>query len=387
MNKTLLAILSLALVFLVACGPAQDTAEHMDTDEPAEPMNAAEDTVTFGAIFPLTGDGAAYGEPISQQMMLAVDEINKAGGINGKMIAINLEDGKCNPKDGTTAANKLVNVDHVSVIFGGACSGETLGAASITEPAGVILISPSATSPDVTNAGDYVFRLAPSDAYAAKIAAERALEMGFKRAATIHETTDYAQGLQKVFAENFKAGGGKIVAAESFATEDSDFRTQILKIKNTNPDAIYVAPQTPAKGILAVKQIKEQGLDQQLFTAELLIGRDVAQENAEDFEGMIGVEADFDEDGELASAALGAYKAKYGEPPWAFYQSAMRDAVHLIADIVAEHSTDGDAIRDALYATDGWQGAIGPVTIDENGDPVLAFRTMKIVNGDVVRTE
>jgi len=379
MNKTQIAILSMLLILVVACAPAPETSEA----EPSDSEDSAAEKIVMGAMLPLTGDAAAYGEPLSRQLMLAVDEINEAGGIDGAMIEIRLEDSKCTPKDGANAANKLINVDGVKVIFGGACSGETLGAAPIAEEAGVLIISPSATSPDVTTAGDYVFRTAPSDAFAAKVAADKAIEMGFTKAATIHETTDYAQGLQKVFVESFEAGGGKVVVKESFSSEDSDFKTQVLKIKDAEPDVIYVAPQTPAKGILVVKQIKEQGLEQQLFTAELLIGRDVAKENAE-LESIIGVEADFDDQGGIASEVLAAYAEEHGDAPWPFYQSAMRDAVYVVADAIGEHGYDADAIKNALYATKDWEGAVGMLTFDANGDPVLSFRTMKVAQGEVI---
>lgn len=383
--RKLLVILSLLLV-LAACAPEPVEPEMADEPEMPEEPEMGE-TIVMGAVMPLSGDAASYGEPISQQLMLAVDNINEAGGIDGKMLEIKLEDGKCNPKDASTAATKLIDVDGVKVIFGGVCSGETLGMAPIAEQNEVVLISPSATSPDITDAGDYVFRTAPSDAYAAKVAAEKAIEMGFMKAAILHETTDYAQGLQRTFETVFEESGGEIAAVESFSTEDTDLRTQALKIKNTNADAVYVVPQTPAKGALAVKQLQEQGVEAQLFTAELLIGRDVAKENAELFEGMIGVEAAFDDEGGIASEVLAEYQSEYGEPPWPFYQAAVRDAVYVVADAVREHGYDATAIKDALYATENWEGAVGDLTFDENGDPILSFRVMEIVSGDVIEVK
>lgn len=377
MNKTLIGILGIMLVFLVACAPAQETKAE-------EKAPVAPEKITLGAMFPLSGDGAAYGEPISRQMMLAVDEINAAGGINGAMIEIKLEDSKCNPKDGATAASKLIDVDKVKVIFGGACSGETLGAAPIAEQAKVIIISPSATSPDITKSGDYIFRTAPSDAYAGKVAAEKALAMGFKKAAILHENTDYAQGLKKVFEKEFTAANGEVVAIESYNPDTTDFKTQVLKIARERPDVIYVVPQSPAKGVLAIKQIKEQGLRQQLITAEVLIGRDVVKEHGMEMEGLIGVEAKFDENGTIASAALKAYEAKNGAPPWPFYQAAMRDAVYLIANAVTKDGLDTDKIKTDLYATKDWEGAIGKLTIDENGDPILDYSVKQIAQGQLV---
>ncbi len=370
MNKFSIGILSL-LIILIACAPTQE----MKKEETGK--------IVLGAMLPLTGDGAAYGEPISRQLMLAVDEINAAGGIDGKMIEIKLEDSKCNPKDGATAASKLIDVDGVKVIFGGACSGETLGAIPIAEQAKVIIISPSATSPKITNAGDYIFRTAPSDAYAGKVAAEKALAMGFRKAAIINENGDYPQGLKDTFATVFSKGG-QVVAAESYNPDDTDFKTQILKIKDAKPDVIYVVPQAPPKGVLLIKQLKEQGVAQQLMTAEVLIGRDVVKEHGTDMEGLLGVEAKFDEKGTIASKILDAYRAKYGEPPFPFYQAAIRDAVYLVVNAIKEHGLDTEKIKEELYATKDWEGAIGKLSIDENGEPILDFSIKQVKNGRLV---
>lgn len=390
-NKWLIGILGALLVLLVACAPAQEAApaeEAMD-DMPEEAAEKEMDgePIVMGAIFPLSGDGAAYGEPFSRQLMLAVDEVNGNGGIGGKQVEIKLEDGKCTPKDAATAATKLVNVDKVKVIFGGACSGETLGAAPITEEAQVILFSPSATSPDVTEAGDYVFRTAPSDAFAGGVAAEKAIKMGFEKAAIIHETTDYAQGLKSVFEGTFKEKGGEIVMVESFATEEADFKTRILKVKNANPDVVYIVPQTPAKGVLLIKQLREQGVEQPLLTGEVLMGRDVVEENGEAMEGLIGVEPAFDESNPLAKEAMDAYRAEYGEPAFPFFQAATRDAFYLVADTIEAGGYDADAIKEELNAVENWQGAIGEITFDENGDPVLAFSVKQVQNGTLVELE
>ena len=385
MNTKPLSFCLIVILILVISGCTQK--ENIPSSTPSstsESTPGESQEIVLGAMFPLTGDGAAYGEPLSQQLMLSVDEINAAGGIQGKKIKLVLEDSKCTPKDGSNAANKLVNVDKVKVIFGGACSGETLGAAPIAEQNHVIIISPAATSPDLTKAGDYIFRTAPSDAYAGKVAAEKALALGFKKAAIINENTDYAQGLRKVFDKVFTDKGGVVASKESYNPEETDFKTQILKIKEAKPDVIYVVPQTPAKGVLLVKQLKEQGVSQQLITAEVLIGRDVVKEHGKDIEGLIGVEAAFNEKGALAAKTLDSFRAKHGEPPWPFYQAATRDAVYLIADAIRDHGLDSDEIKKALYATKDWEGAIGKLTIDENGDPILGYSIKQVKNSGLI---
>ncbi|MAH32934.1 hypothetical protein CL615_00935 [archaeon] len=373
-KKINIVLISLAIIiFLVGCAPVQES-------------KSAVEPIKIGGLFPLSGDGAAYGIPIQRATMIAVNEINAEGGINGRPLNIIFEDAKCNPKDAVTATQKLVSVDKVKVILGGVCSGETLGAAPITEENKIVVISPSSTSPDITNAGDFVFRTAASDAFAGKVAAEVAANnLNAKTAGIISETTDYAQGLRKVFKEEFEKAGGKVVANEVFNPDDTDFRTQILKVKNAEPDVIYLAPQTVPKGVLLSKQIKEAGVEQQLITAEVLIGRNVVAENAPDLEGMIGIEAEFDDKAPKSAAFLAKYLAEAGEEaPFPPFMTAAYDNVNLIADAIRQHGYDSEKIRDYLYNVKDYEGALGKITIDANGDPILEFSVKQVKDGEVV---
>ena len=382
MKKTILTLSVVLIIFLFGCAPTQPgvTVTGVTVTEPTPTVG----TVKLGVMMPLTGDAAAYGNPIFASTQIAVDEINAQGGINGKQIELIVEDSKCNPKDGATAAQKLVNVDKVVAILGGVCSGETLGAAPIAEAAKVIMLSPSSTSPDITNAGDFIFRTAPSDALAGKIAADVAYNtLNARTAAIITETQDYPQGLRRVFKKNFEKLGGTVAIDEAFNSEATDFRTLVLKVKDANPDVIYVVPQAPAKGVLIVKQIKEAGLETQLLTAEGLIGRDVIKENPEDLEGMIGVEAYFDESNPKAIAVLGEYTKRTGEePPFPAFMAAAYDNVYLIKKAM-EQSETPEGMRDFLYSVKDWQGALGKLTIDQNGDPILKYSVQKVTSGKV----
>src|SRR3989344_5132019 len=186
MRKNMMIIVLLALtVILAGCGPS------MGGETQSAPTEKKMTELKLGVLMPMSGDASVYGMPISKAYQMAVDEVNAAGGIAGMQVKLIIEDGKCNPDGGATGTQKLVNVDGVKIVLGGACSGETLAAAPITEAAKVILLSPSATSPKVTTAGDFVFRTSPSDANAGRIAAEKAYGAGYKSAALITETTDY----------------------------------------------------------------------------------------------------------------------------------------------------------------------------------------------------
>ena len=382
MKNKIISILTLLVLILSACA-VQQPAQQVE-QKPVQ----FQGSYKIGVMLPLTGDGAAYGLPEQKGVKIAIEEINAKGGINGRKLEAIYEDSKCNPKDGNAAAQKLVNIDRVKVIVGGACSGETLGASPITEANKVILISPSATNPDVTKAGDFVFRVAPSDAYAGVVASNYAFdELKAKKAALISESTDYAQGLRKVFRENFAKSGGEIAADETYNPEDTDFRTQVTKVKSADPDVIYLVPQAPQKGLLLVKQIKEAGLkQQQLLTAEVIIGqRDMIKENAADFEGLIGVEQKFDDKNPKAAALLAKYRQETKEDAqFPQFVSSSYDIVYLLADAIGRYGYDSEKIRDYLYAVKDYDGAVGKVTIDENGDPIMDYSVKQARNGELV---
>jgi branched-chain amino acid transport system substrate-binding protein len=343
--------------------------------------------IKIGGIEALTGDAAVLGIPQGKAMQLAVDQVNKDGGINGRMLELVSEDGKCDPQAGGTAAQKLVSVDKVAVIVGGSCSGETLAAAAITEPAHVVLISGSATSPKISTAGDYVFRTIPSDALAGKVAATYAYkQLNARKVAVISELTDYAQGLRNVYKDSFTALGGTIVADETYTTGDTDFRTQILKIKQANPDVIYVVPQSPTPGIAIMKQLHENGIKAKLTTAEVLLDRDAIKGAGATLEGVIGVEAGVDyQNNPQAKAYAAAYKAKFNEDPGTFSANAY-DAITLVINAMKANNgkVDTNQIRDYLYNVKNWPGAVGSITMDKNGDPLLGLNVAKITGSNVV---
>ena len=346
--------------------------------------------ITVGVVMPLTGDGASYGIPINRAGDMAVEEINAAGGIAGQQIKVVLEDGKCDGKEATGAAQKLINVDQVKVIMGGVCSSETLAMAPLAEAAKVLVISPGSSSPDITAAGDFIFRTYASDAAAGAVAGEYGYnKMGAKKAAIISETKDYAQGLRKVFKEKFTALGGTIVADETYNTGDTDMRTQILKIKTAAPDLVYLVPQTPAPGVLLLKQLAVSGVTAKRLTAEVLLGRNVVSDNATVMEGLIGIETWFDEKGDLAATMLAKYKTKYGEDPqFPAMMANMYSQFYLLKAAVEAVGLDADKIKDYFYGVKEWSHALGSLTFDANGDPVgLPYSVKQVTGGELKELE
>ncbi|TAL19489.1 hypothetical protein EPN90_03340, partial [Patescibacteria group bacterium] len=370
-------------------GPAVNQPAVPEKKEAPAPAAELQGEVTVGAVLPLTGDGAAYGLPIQKAIQLAVDEVNAVRGAGGKKLVVAYEDGKCDGKEGATAAQKLIGVNKVQAIIGGVCSGETLGFAPIANENKVVVISPSATSPDITTkGGDYVFRFAPSDALAGKVAVGYAKgELQAKRAAVISENSDYAQALRRTFTSAFKLAGGVVAMDEAYNTGVTDFRTQALKIKNAKVDVVYVVPQTPAPGIAIVKALKDKKVTAAILTAEVLIGRDVAKENSEVLEGVVGFEAFYNENSERAARFTQAYKDRYAEDPaFPFFMANAYSEVYLLRDLLEKDGNDGVKMQKTLTTLiKGWAGgALTDVTLDKNGDIEWKSYSVKEIKGGAV---
>ena len=346
-------------------------------------------TIRIGYIGPLTGDAASYGEPISNAIRIATDEINESGGINGREIEVVFEDGKCTGKDAVNAARKLVNVDRVPMIIGGVCSGETLALLPITEQAGVLVLSPSASSPDLTGAGTYFFRNNPSDDRGGSLLADVILRE-HKNVAVISENTDYAQALRKVFKKQFVSGGGTVVADENFAPGTGDFRSILTKVKAVNPDAIFINPQVEIAGGTIVRQLRELGIPSRLYGSNILSGSKAVEIAGEHGEGMIVFDSPgLNPENQKATAFLREYRERYGDLSIEFYLGAAYDAVHILADAVAK--TGGANPSDLRSHLDGlrrFSGVIGTYSFDDNGDMVGVDHVLKKVeNGAVIAAE
>lgn len=355
------------------------------------PIMADQGTIKIGAFLPITGDAAPYGQPIQKGAILAAEDINAHGGINGKRVEIIFEDSKCSGQEAAIVTQKLINIDHVAFILGGACSSEVLAAAPIVNEQHVVLISPGASSPDITaKGGDYVFRVHPSDALAGTAAARYIHDrIGGKRVAIIAENTDYAQALRGVFSRAITQAGGELVVDESYNAGVLDFRTQALKIKAANPDAMYIAPQVPAAGLAIVQALKEQGITQPIFTSDILVGDDIAKTNKTLLEGVIGFDPAFDDQSVGAQSMIIAYKKRFQEDlAYPYLTANGYSTIFLAKDLIARVGDNGIRLQAAAATLTQWSGgALKDISFDQYGDVVWKTYNIKQVKDGKVEKQ
>jgi len=346
-------------------------------------QSASGNTIKIGLIGPMTGDAAVYGEPVQKVILMAADEINAQGGINGKQIQIVTEDGKCNGTDAANAAQKLFNVDGIKAAIGGFCSGEALAALPIAEQAKALLFSTSASSPKLTGASPYFFRDYPSDSFQGKVLADAAYNTKhWKSVAFIQEQTDYATGVYGAFNDDFTALGGK-TTNESFPPNATDFRSILTKLRSQNPNALFIDTQAPAAADRILKQLQELGWKPALLVDDIVPGDPVTMKaDAAVLDGALTAEFGTDPTNPKFQHLVEAYKAKYGtDLPYQGYAQCAYDAVYLLKDGISAVGYDGTALASWSRTIKDWEGASGVITIQPNGDPVSGHRLEVIHNG------
>ena len=331
-----------------------------------------DDVFRIGVMESLTGPGETYGTVLNQSKEMAAAEINDAGGINGKRLELIVEDSKCGAQDAITAYNKLTDVDGVKIILGTSCSGAMLGAAPLAEEDGVVMFSASATSPDIEGAGDYIFRTAINDALLGVDAGNTMWADGIRTLATINESTDYAEGVQKTTVEQFVKRGGQVVAEEKYASDVTDFRTQLTKLFGANPDAVLLAAQSEFTGGTIVKQARELGYEGPFYSEVVPTGTTALEIAGDAATGLKAIIPSPDLETQKGKDFLANFRTRYGYVTLPWFIGSAYDDVHIAAECLSrtDDDQDADGFRDCLYDIT-WNGTIGDgYSFDENGEVV-----------------
>src|SRR4030095_5271185 len=218
--------------------------------------------IVIGEFGSLTGTTATCGTATKNGIDIAVDEVNKAGGLLGKKVRVIVEDDQGKPEEAQTVVTKLINKDQVVAVLGEVASSRTMAAAPVAQQNGIPLITPSSTNPKVTEIGDYIFRVCFIDPFQGFVIAKFATNtLKVKNAAVLRDIkNDYSVGLADFITDNFKKMGGNIVANESYSEGDTDFSAQLTSIKSKNPDAVFLPGYYTEVG-LVVRQAKKIGLN------------------------------------------------------------------------------------------------------------------------------
>ena len=350
--------------------------------------SGGEDPFRIGVMESLTGPGETYGTVASQAKQMAADEINAAGGIGGRMLELIVEDSQCSAKDAIAAYNKLTDVDGVKIILGTSCSSAMLGAAPLAEADGVILFSGLASNPDIANAGDYIFRTQISDIQVGIDTGNVLWADGVRNLATITETTDYAEGVRRTSVAQFQKRGGRVVAEERYPSDAIDFRSQLGKLFDADPDALHLAPQSEFAAGAIIKQAREVGYQGPIYAETVSVGTTALEVAGDAATGMKAITADLDPDNRKAQEVLASFRERYRYVTLPWHLGSAYDDVYIAAECLKQTGDDQDAdgFRDCMYDIT-WSGAIGDdYSFDADGEVVGLSRVVVEVLPTAQRT-
>ena len=348
------------------------------SQKPTQPSE--KEVIKIGFIGALSGDVAAYGQTQLNSINLAVEEINQ----NRKQkIEVVAEDGKCSGKDAATAVQKLVDIDNVKIILGFTCSSELLSTVSITEPKKVIVFSSFSSNPQISDAGEYVFRNCPTDFDWAPYAAEIMYGDGFRKLAILSENTEFAVGAKNIIKNGFTEEEGSVVADELYEQNSKDYRTQITKIKAANPEVIFLLPNSAISAGLAAKQIREMGLTVPIYSTYVWTGKEAMDAAGKASEGIYFFDVPvLNKDNIKTTDFLSKYNSKYGAPAHDFLAALSYDTAQITEGGLKKCKEDINCLRDYLYSLKNYNGTAGIYSFNEKGDEVgISFVKKQIING------
>ncbi|MFZ2445812.1 MAG: ABC transporter substrate-binding protein [Syntrophobacteraceae bacterium] len=368
MDRPKLACLAAVLAFsLLVCTPAP-----------------ARDTIKIGVYLPMTGGVAAYGDMEWSGIQVANDMEPE---VLGKKVKLILVDTKSDKTEAANAVTLLVEKEKVCALIGEATSGNTMAGNPISEKAKIPTVSPTATSPLVTQGKKYAFRACLIDPFQGEVAAKFARNdlKAQKAAVIIDKAQDYSVGLGNYFAREFTRLGGKIVSTTFIQSGDQDFSAQLSSVQVSKPDLIY-APNYYAEDALMAKQAQDLGIKIPILTGDGAQADPLIQIGGKAVEGMFFT-GHFHKEAastDLSKEYIRRYEEKQKREMDAFSALAA-DAYFLLIDAMKRAgSTEGPKMRDALAATSGFKGVSGIITMGEDGNPIKSVVINQVRDGKFV---
>jgi branched-chain amino acid transport system substrate-binding protein len=355
MNKAAsLAAVALALLALGGCKKA-------DSNE-----------IVVGEFASLTGKEANFGTSSHEGTLLAVEQLNQAGGVLGKKIKLITEDNQTKAGESANAVNKLISREGAVAILGEVATSRSLEAAPICQKEGIPMISPSSTNPSVTLTGNFVFRVCFIDPFQGGVVLPKFAKNTLKAkkiAIFTDAKSDYSKGLAKNFKEGWSKSGGELGAELDYNGGDKDFKGQLTALKNSAPDAIFIPGYYTDAALICI-QAKEIGITVPLFGGDGWEGETLIKIGKGAVEGTyFSTHYSAEMGTEKSKAFVAAYKQRYnGKEPDAMAALGYDSAMILADAMTRAGSTEGAKVRDALAATKDFEAVTGKITINEQRD-------------------
>ena len=364
------SILALALSALVASADAQGT-------------------IRIGEFASLTGKEATYGQASHKGSLLAVEEINAAGGVLGKKLELITEDNQSRAGESGTIVRKFISRDKVVAIIGEVASSRTLEAAPVAQNARIPLITPSSTSPKVTQVGNYIFRVCFIDPFQGTVMANFARKtLKLKKVALLTSASNaYSVGLAKFFKERFAADGGIVALEQKYSEGEKDFRAQLTAIRAAGVEGIFI-PGYYTEVALICKQAQDLELRVPIFGGDGWESPELVDIGGRAVEGTYFATHYSPENQDPFVANFNErFRKRWGDVSDTLTGLAY-DAVMMLVDAIKRAgTTDGPKLREALAATRNFKGVTGTITLDSFRNPTKPAVVLQVKDGKFVFVE
>ena len=380
---TLIVLTFFASIFLVACGKSPDVTANAKGTKIG-------DTIKIGVNMELTGAVAAYGKSEQNGIKLALDEINKAGGVDGKKIELVTKDNKSENAEASTSSTNLAIQSNVNAIVGPSTSGAVAAASLVSQKTGVPLITPSGTQDDLTvdanGVKKFVFRTTFKDSYQGEVLAAYSYNnLNAKKVVLYYDNaSDYAKGIADEFKRKYK---GQIVTEATFTSGDKDYQSALTKFKDQDYDAVVMPGYYTETGIIT-KQARDLGIDKPILGPDGFSDEKFTElagkKNASNVYYVSGYSTNVALS-DKASGFIKAYEKAYKIEPNMFAALAY-DSVYMVAEASKGAKTSVD-IADNLANLKNFVGVTGKMTIDKDHNPIKAALMVKRDNGEEVSAE
>jgi branched-chain amino acid transport system substrate-binding protein len=362
-----IALILVASTVLSGCGKATSSA-----------------TYKIGFLSELTGADSVYGQSMRKGAELAVDEINAAGGVNGKQIEVIYEDDQSTPAEALMGFSKLVDTDKVPFIIGPCVSTNLLAYAPVAQQKSIPVISEAATAPALRKYAGTVFGMMPTDEAQGAAVASAATKLGAKKVVLLYINNDYGKGVMAPFVQAFTGNGGTITFQEALEPNKTDYRTELLKVKDQNPQYVVMF-NYPVDGANILKEAKELGINAQWIGDSGLQDQDVINLAGEGAEGLIAIQQGQVEGQPAYDTYSKAFSAKYGTPPtlWSHYAY---ESVKIVADAIKANGYNSDSLKQYFLSIKDRPTPWGNLTVDKDGFALGVYSYYTVKNGQWVYT-
>ncbi|MCS6797407.1 MAG: ABC transporter substrate-binding protein [Myxococcota bacterium] len=371
---------TLGLLLVLAAGCKDRSAESGSAGaSTTAPGAGATGDIVIGAYLSMTGSTATFGQETQRGAQLAIDETNAAGGIRGRQVRLVTIDDRGQADEAGNAVSRLIDVEKAVALLGEVQSSLSLVGGRIAQRRRVPMVSPSSTNTQVTEIGDFVFRVCFIDPFQGTVMARFAREnLRLSRVAILRDVrSDYSIGLARAFTEAFTAGGGTIVADQSYNAGDTDFSAQLTAIKSAGPDGLFIPGYYTEVGNIA-RQARRLGLTVPLLGGDGWDSPELRTIGGPDIVGSY-YSNHFAPDrvDDRTRGFIERYRARHGETPSGLAALGYDAALVLLDAMRRARELTPVAIRDALV-TANVEGVTGRITFDEKRNPIKPAVVLRV---------